>query len=103
MNWELQRVARIKAEELQIKTILVIKARPMEVLFDMMKQFGIRYQEAGENIAARQPSPQQVIVEWMNSEGHRRNILNPNYTHLGVGYARGGQQQFVWVQMLIHK
>ena len=103
MNWELQRVARIKAEDLRDKNYFSHQSPTYGSPFDMMKQFGIRYQEAGENIAARQPSPQQVIVEWMNSEGHRRNILNPNYTHLGFGYARGGQQQFVWVQMFIHK
>ena len=56
--------------------------------FDMMKQFGISYRTAGENIAKGQKTPQEVVTAWMNSEGHRKNILNPNFTNLGVGIAK---------------
>jgi len=72
--------------------------------FDMMKQFDISYRAAAENIAAGQRSPEAVVEAWMNSAGHRKNILNPDYTHLGNGYVEGGGSYGTyWVQMFIQK
>lgn len=68
--------------------------------FDMMRDFGITYKSAGENIAQGQRTPDEVVQAWMNSEGHRANILNPDYTHIGVGYDPDGQH---WTQMFIRK
>lgn len=64
--------------------------------FDMMKQFGISYSTAGENIAMGQQSAQEVMSQWMNSEGHRQNIMNASFTKIGVGYVNG-----YWVQSFI--
>ncbi len=64
--------------------------------FDMMRSYGIRYSYAGENIAKGQRSPQEVMNAWMNSDGHRKNILSPNFTKIGVAYYNG-----VWVQAFI--
>jgi uncharacterized YkwD family protein len=66
--------------------------------FDMMKQFGITYNYAGENIAMGQQTPQDVVNAWMNSAGHRANILNASYTYIGVGYVAQGNY---WVQDFI--
>lgn len=66
--------------------------------FDMMKQFGVTYSYAGENIAKGQKTPQEVVTAWMNSAGHRANILNANFTHIGVGYYNG-----YWAQEFIGK
>ena len=64
--------------------------------FDMMSKFNISYSYAGENIAEGQQTPQDVMNDWMNSEGHRANILNANYTLIGVGYYNGyWTQEFV--------
>ncbi len=71
--------------------------------FDMMKQFGISYRTAGENIAKGQKTPQEVVAAWMNSEGHRKNILNPNFTNLGVGIAKDSNKTTYWTQMFIGK
>lgn len=72
--------------------------------FDRMKNFGISYRTAGENIAAGQSTPQEVMKGWMNSEGHKKNILNANYTHLGVGYYKGnGRYGHYWTQCFIGK
>lgn len=68
--------------------------------FDMMKQFGITYRYAGENIAMGQRSPEEVVNAWMNSEGHRKNILSPNFTHIGVGHITEGNY---WTQEFIGK
>ncbi|CAM2791046.1 CAP domain-containing protein [Paenibacillus sediminis] len=64
--------------------------------FDMMKKYGIKFSYAGENIAKGQQSPQQVMDAWMNSAGHRANILNSNFTKIGVAYYNG-----IWVQEFI--
>ena len=68
--------------------------------FDMMRDQGVSYKSAGENIAKGQRTPQEVVQAWMNSEGHRRNILSNDYTHIGVGYDPNGHH---WTQMFIEK
>lgn len=68
--------------------------------FDMMKSYGVDYRSAGENIAMGQQTPEQVVNAWMNSEGHRQNILSTSYTHIGVGYVENGNY---WTQMFIGK
>jgi uncharacterized YkwD family protein len=66
--------------------------------FDRMKRYGYNYRWAGENVAAGQSSPQDVMRSWMNSPGHRKNILNGNFRDIGVGYARGGRYGTYWTQ-----
>ncbi len=68
--------------------------------FDMMRDFGVTYESAGENIAQGQPTANEVVQAWMNSEGHRANILSAKFTHIGVGYTEGGNH---WTQMFIGK
>ncbi|HWO97130.1 MAG TPA: CAP domain-containing protein [Bacillus sp. (in: firmicutes)] len=68
--------------------------------FDMMKTFGISYTTAGENIAKGQQSAQQVVNDWMNSPGHRANILNSRFTHIGVGHTTS---EGYWTQEFIAK
>ena len=66
--------------------------------FDQMRAAGIQYRAAGENIAQGQRTPEQVVNAWMNSPGHRANILNANYTHIGVGFVENG---YYWTQQFI--
>jgi len=54
--------------------------------WDRAKAVGYEAQTMGENIAAGQKTPEQVVAAWMNSPGHRANILNPKYTEIGVGF-----------------
>ncbi|MCL6458891.1 MAG: LysM peptidoglycan-binding domain-containing protein [Gorillibacterium sp.] len=61
--------------------------------FDMMTRYGIPHSYAGENIAKGQRDPQEVHTAWMNSAGHRANIMNVHYTKIGVAYYNGE-----WVQ-----
>ncbi|WP_315168049.1 CAP domain-containing protein [Metaclostridioides mangenotii] len=69
--------------------------------FDMMKKFGISYKTAGENIAMGQKSPKEVVNAWMNSEGHRKNILNANFSKIGIGVAQKGNGAIYWTQMFV--
>lgn len=69
--------------------------------FDLMKQYGVSYHAAGENIAMGQTSPAQVMDGWMNSAGHRANILNSSFTKIGVGVAQNASGQYYWTQHFI--
>jgi len=99
IDTELSKVARLKSQDIQSKGYFDHTSPTYGSPFDMMKQFGISYRSAGENIAKGQRTPEQVVTAWMNSEGHRKNILG-NFTHIGVGYIESGS---VWTQMFISK
>ena len=62
---------------------------------------GVSYRSAGENIAWGQRTPQQVMEGWMNSSGHRANILNERFTSIGVGYYQSASGVNYWTQLFI--
>lgn len=101
-DWELSRVARYKAMDMRDKNYFSHTSPTYGSPFDMIKAFGISYRSAAENIAAGQTTPAAVVQSWMNSSGHRANILSKN-TRIGVGYAKGGSYGHYWVQMFISK
>lgn len=68
--------------------------------FDQMKSNGISYKSAAENIAMGQRSAEEVVKGWMESPGHRQNILTPGFTHIGIGYDKNGNY---WTQQFIQK
>ncbi|WP_027408256.1 SafA/ExsA family spore coat assembly protein [Anoxybacteroides tepidamans] len=103
LDWELARVARYKSADMRDKNYFSHQSPTYGSPFTMMKNFGINYRTAGENIAAGQQTPQEVVNAWMNSAGHRANILNKDFTHIGVGYAKGGSYGHYWTQMFIAK
>jgi uncharacterized YkwD family protein/spore coat assembly protein SafA len=100
-NWELSRVARYKAMDMRDKNYFSHTSPTYGDPFTMMKNFGIAYTAAAENIAAGQKTPQEVVQSWMNSSGHRANILSTTYTQIGAGYAQGGSYGYYWVQQFI--
>lgn len=97
-NWELSRVARYKSQDMKDKKYFSHTSPTYGSPFNMIKNFGISFKTAGENIAYGYSTPEAVVNGWMNSEGHRKNILNPNYTQIGVGYVASGHY---WTQMFI--
>jgi len=97
---QLSSVAQKKSEDMQQKHYFSHTSPTYGSPFDMMRDFGVTYQSAGENIAQGQQTPQEVVQAWMNSEGHRKNILSNNFTHIGVGYEQTGKN---WTQMFIGK
>ena len=102
-NWELSRVARFKAMDMRDHQYFSHTSPTYGSPFTMIQKFGITYREAAENIAAGQQTPQAVVQSWMNSPGHRANILNARYNQIGVGYAKGGNYGYYWVQQFILK
>ncbi|HFU7055151.1 MULTISPECIES: CAP domain-containing protein [Bacillus] len=100
IDTELSKVARIKSEDMQKNNYFDHNSPTYGSPFDMMKKFGISYKSAGENIAQGQRTPEEVVQAWMNSAGHRANILNNGFTHIGVGYVESGNY---WTQQFITK
>ncbi|QAS53104.1 CAP domain-containing protein [Halobacillus litoralis] len=97
---EVTEVAQEKSEDMAENNYFSHTSPTYGSPFDMLKEFGVDYRTAAENIAAGQQSPQEVVDGWLNSPGHRKNIMNKNLTHIGVGFAEDGNQ---WVQMFIGK
>ncbi|MGB7604625.1 MAG: SafA/ExsA family spore coat assembly protein [Lutisporaceae bacterium] len=100
-NWELSRIARYKSADMANKNYFSHTSPTYGSPFRMMESFGIRYSSAGENIAMGQRTPQEVMNAWMNSPGHRANILSPSYTQIGVGLAKNQSGKAYWTQMFI--
>lgn len=98
MDWQLSRVARYKSQDMRDRDYFSHSSPTYGSPFDMMKSFGISYKSAGENIAKGYSTPRAVVDAWMNSPGHRANILNSSYTHIGVGYVQSGNY---WTQMFV--
>lgn len=95
---KLQTMAQDKASDMVKNNYFDHTSPTYGTPYQMMKTYGISYRYAGENIAKGQTSPAQVMKSWMNSSGHKANILSPNFTYIGVGYQNG-----VWVQDFISK
>ncbi|PWA12623.1 hypothetical protein DCC39_05215 [Pueribacillus theae] len=99
-NLELTKVARVKAKDMIDKGYFDHNSPTYGSPFDMMKQFGISYRTAGENLAGNQ-TVEKAHTSLMNSDGHRANILNSGYTEVGIGIVDGGQYGKMFVQMFI--
>lgn len=98
---KLTSVATTKAKDMAVNRYFDHRSPTYGSPFEMLQKFGVSYKTAGENIAAGQKTPEQVMNSWMNSSGHRANILNKGYTQLGVGYYTGGSYDTYWVQLFI--
>ena len=100
-NWQLARVARYKSEDMRDKNYFSHTSPTYGSPFNMMKNFGIKYMAAGENIAMGQQTAVLVMKSWMNSPGHKANILGKNFTEIGVGVAKNKNGTLYWTQMFI--
>lgn len=96
-----------------IEAASLIRSKEIEVSFShtrpdgrkfstVLQDNGISFRGAGENIAWGQKSPQDVMNAWMNSDGHRANILNAKYTKIGVGYYQNASGRNYWTQIFTY-
>lgn len=99
---EVQRVARIKAQDLVDNNYFAHNSPTYGTPFNMLKSFGITYNSAGENIAGNS-SNSAAVTAWMNSSGHRANILNSSYNYTGIGVVSSPKYGKIYVQMFIGK
>lgn len=99
---EVQRVARIKAQDMVNNNYFSHTSPTYGSPFDMLKSFKISYKSAGENIAGNN-SNSAAVTAWMNSSGHKANILNSSFNYTGIGVVNGSQYGKIYVQMFIGK
>ena len=100
MKPELVRIARLKSQEMIDKDYFNHTSPTYGDPFTMMKKLGIEYGYAGENLAGN-PSVENAHESLMASSGHKKNILNPNYTHVGIGIVEGGPYGQMFTQLFI--
>jgi uncharacterized YkwD family protein/spore coat assembly protein SafA len=100
-NWQLSRVARYKSADMANRGYFSHTSPTYGSPFRMMESFGLRFSAAGENIAYGQRTPAEVMRDWMNSPGHRSNILSRNYSEIGVGLAKNKNGVCYWTQMFM--
>lgn len=99
---ELQNVARVKAKDMVDNNYFSHNSPTYGTPFNMIKNFGITYKTAGENIAGNS-SNQGAVNAWMNSEGHKANILSNNYNYTGIAVVSSPKYGKIYVQMFIGK
>ena len=99
---EVQRVARIKSEDMVANNYFSHQSPIYGSPFDMLKSFKISYKTAGENIAANS-SNSGVVTSWMNSSGHKANILSSNFNYTGIGVVSSPKYGKIFVQIFIGK
>lgn len=95
-----QKTARAKAEDLVANNYFSHNSPTYGTPFEMMKSFGVTYKTAGENIAGNS-SLEGAVNAWMNSQGHRENILNNAYNLTGIGVVKSDKYGYVMVQMFV--
>lgn len=100
MQTDITAAANVRAKEIQQS---FSHTRPNGSSFSSaLKEQGISFIGSGENIAYGQKTPEQVMEGWMNSEGHRANILNGKYKNIGVGYDQDERGVNYWVQLFTY-
>lgn len=101
-NTDLNKLATMKSQDIVEKNYFSHQSPTYGSPFDMMKTYGVSYMYAGENLAIDQDAD-QAHTAWMNSEGHRKNLLNPDFTEVGIGLYPKGNGSYAYTQMFIGK
>lgn len=102
INSEVQNVARIKAQDMVKNNYFSHTSPTYGSPFDMLNSFKVSYKTAGENIAGNS-SNSAAVTAWMNSSGHKANILNSSFNYTGIGVVNGSKYGKIYVQMFIGK
>lgn len=97
---ETQKVARIKAKDMVDNNYFSHTSPTYGSPFDMLKSFKVSYRSAGENIAGNS-SNSSAVNAWMNSSGHKANILNNSFNYTGIGVVKSPTYGKIYVQMFI--
>ncbi|AKL97209.1 SCP-like extracellular protein [Clostridium aceticum] len=102
VDLEVTRVARIKSQDMVDQNYFSHYSPTYGSPFEMLDSFGIKYLHAGENLAGN-PSVEDAHTSLMNSSGHRKNILSPDFTHIGIGVKPSGRYGQIFTQLFISK
>lgn len=99
MDSAISNVARAKSKDMAVNNYFAHQSPTYGSAGDMLRQFGIKWSAWGENIAAGQRTPEIIVNAWMNSPGHRANILSNNFSKIGVGYETNSSGRPYWTQI----
>lgn len=100
MSSELLKVATVKSQDIVDHNYFSHTSPTFGGLRELLEYHSITYRRAGENLATGQKTPESVVNAWMNSEGHRTNIMNPEFNTIGVGIVAGGMYGgYTWTQL----
>ena len=99
MDSAISNVARTKSKDMAVNNYFAHQSPTYGSAGDMLRQFGISWSAWGENIASGQRTPEIVVNAWMNSSGHRANILSANFSKIGVGYVTNSNGTPYWTQI----
>ena len=102
IDYEVQKVARIKAQDMVNNNYFSHTSPTYGSPFNMLNNFKVSYRTAGENIAGNS-SNSAAVTAWMNSSGHKANILNSSFNYTGIGVINGSKYGKIYVQMFIGK
>ena len=102
MDMEVVNVSRIKSQDMIDNNYFSHNSPTYGSPFDMLQSFNVSYVQAGENIAGNRDVA-AAHEALMNSPGHRKNILSPDYTHIGIGIQEGGQYGMMFTQIFVSK
>lgn len=99
LNKVLNQLANIKSNDMYKNNYFSHNSPVYGSPFDLMKQYNVKYMTAAENIAKGQDTPDYVMKMWMESKGHKKNILNPRFKEMGI--SRDNFNNNIWTQMFI--
>ena len=100
-NAKLMEAARLHATQMATHQRMehTISGAQYPTMVSRLDAVGYDYSRAAENVAWNQRSAQAVVNTWMNSSGHRANILNPQLTEIGAAFARSSKGEPYWIQV----
>lgn len=102
LDTETLRVARIKAQDMVDNNYFSHNSPTYGTPFQMLNSFKISYKTAGENIAGNSNNS-AAVTAWMNSSGHKANILNSSFNYTGIGVVKGSKYGKIYVQLFLGK
>nr|WP_312578051.1 CAP domain-containing protein [Sedimentibacter sp.] len=99
LDTSISNIARMKSADMATNNYFAHQSPTYGSAGDMLTKYGVKWSAWGENIASGQRTPQEVVTAWMNSPGHRANIMSTNFSKIGVGYAVNSNRTPYWTQM----
>ena len=99
----LNKLALLKSQDMVAKSYFAHESPTYGYAKDMMRMYNVKYSWLGENIGRANDynTPQQLVNKWMDSSTHRDNILNPNFTKIGVAYVGDKNGKVYWTQLFL--
>ncbi len=101
LNDKLGQAAQRHAEDMAKNNFVSHDGSDGSTIQSRIEEAGYDYSAFAENVAGGQSTPEAVLKSWLNSSGHRRNILNPDYKEIGIGYAKDSSSDYThyWTQV----